>query len=106
MGWLGDLLGSTDDELIQNGLLGRADVLGIDVSGMTLQIGNGLVERKCTLTLNVMLDDEQPYQAQVTQRIQEIYIPQLSAGGAVVAVRVDPTDVRRSRSTSIPPVRR
>jgi hypothetical protein len=92
MGWLGNLLGSADDNLIQNGILGRGEVLGIDASGMTMQIGNGLVERKCTLTLNVMLDNEQPYQAQVSQRIQEIYIPQLSAGGAVVAVRVDPAD--------------
>jgi hypothetical protein len=92
MGFLGDLLGSADNNLIENGLLGRGEVLGIDASGMTMQIGNGLVERKCTVTLNVMLDNTQPYQAQVSQRIQEVYIPQLSAGGAVVAVRVDPAD--------------
>lgn len=88
-------LGGADSELIQNGLLGRGEVLGVDASGMTLQIGNGLVERKCTVTLNVMLDGKQPYQAQVSQRIQEVYIPQLSSGGAVVAVRVDPNDPNR-----------
>lgn len=88
-------LGGADSELIQNGLLGRGEVLGIDASGMTLQIGNGLVERKCTVTLNVLLDGKQPYQAQVSQRIQEVYIPQLSSGGAVVAVRVDPADPNR-----------
>lgn len=92
MGWFGNLIGSADDNVIQNGLLGRGEVLGIDASGMTLQIGNGLVERKCTLTLTVMLDGQQPYQAQVSQRIQEVYIPQLSSGGAVVAVKVDPND--------------
>lgn len=92
MGWLGNLLGSADDNVIQNGVLGRGEVVGINVSGMTLQIGNGLVERKCTLSLNVMIDGKAPWQAQVTQRIQEIYIPQLSSGGAVVAVRVDPND--------------
>ena len=92
MGWLGNLIGSADDDVLQNGILGRGEVLGIDASGMTLQIGNGLVERKCTLTLNVMIDGQQPWQAQVTQRIQEVYIPQLSSGGAVVAVRVDPND--------------
>ncbi|CAN5450916.1 hypothetical protein BH09ACT4_BH09ACT4_10900 [soil metagenome] len=92
MGWFGNLIGSADDNVIQNGILGRGEVLGIDVSGMTLQIGNGLVERKCTLTLNVMLDGQQPYQAQVSQRIQEVYIPQLSSGGAIVAVKVDPND--------------
>jgi hypothetical protein len=99
MGFFGDLIkgvneavGGADSELLQNGILGRGEVLGIDASGMTLQIGNGLVERKCTLTLNVMIDGQQPWQAQVTQRIQEVYIPQLSSGGAVVAVRVDPND--------------
>jgi hypothetical protein len=99
MGFFGDLLnsanealGGADAEVIQNGVLGRGEVLGIDVSGMTLQIGNGLVERKCTVTLNVMIDGQQPWQAQVTQRIQEVYIPQMSAGGAVVAVKVDPAD--------------
>ncbi len=95
MGWLGNLLGSTDDGLIQNGLLGRGEVLSVDASGMTMQMGNGLVERKCNVTLNVMLDGQQPYQAVASQRIQEIYIPQLSGGGAVVAVRVDPADKTR-----------
>jgi hypothetical protein len=42
-----------------------------------------------------MLDGQQPYQAVASQRIQEIYIPQLSSGGAVVAVRVDPADKTR-----------
>ena len=99
MGFFGDILnsanealGGADHELLQNGILGRGEVVGIDASGMTMQIGNGLVERKCTLTLNVMIDGQQPWQAQVSQRIQEVYIPQLSAGGAVVAVRVDPND--------------
>lgn len=102
MGFFGDLLnsanqafGGADAEVIQNGIVGRGEVLGVDASGMTLQIGNGLVERKCTLTLNVMIDGQQPWQAQVTQRIQEVYIPQLTAGGAVVAVRVDPNDHSR-----------
>jgi hypothetical protein len=95
MGWLGNLIGSTDDGLIQNGLLGRGEVIGVDASGMTLQMGNGLVERKCAITLNVLLDGQKPYQAVASQRVQEIYIPQLSSGGAVVAVRVDPADKTR-----------
>jgi hypothetical protein len=95
MGWLGNLLGSTDDGLIQNGLLGRGEVLSVDASGMTMQMGNGLVERKCNVTLNVLLDGQQPYQAVASQRIQEIYIPQLAGGGAVDAVRVDPADKTR-----------
>ena len=42
-------VGSVDGDLLTNGLLGRADLLGVDISGMTLQVGNGLVERKATL---------------------------------------------------------
>ncbi|MEO8262509.1 MAG: hypothetical protein ABI566_08050 [Pseudolysinimonas sp.] len=99
MGFFDDLIdganeaiGGADADVLQNGILGRGEVIGIDASGMTLQIGNGLVERKCTVTMNVMIDGQQPWQAQVSQRIQEVYIPQLSAGGAVVAVKVDPND--------------
>jgi hypothetical protein len=95
MGWLSNLLGSTDDTLLQTGILGRAHVIGLQASGMTLRIGNGLVERKCTITLNVMLDGYAPYTATAVQRIQEIYLPQLATGAAVVAVRVDPADHSR-----------
>jgi hypothetical protein len=92
MGWLGNLLGSADSTVIQNGILGRGEVTGLTMSGMTMQSGNGLVERKCTITMNVYLDNVPMFPATVIQRVQEIVIPQLSSGDAVVAVRVDPTD--------------
>jgi hypothetical protein len=99
MGFFGDLinsaneaLGGADAEVIQNGILGRGEVIGFEASGMTLQVGNSLVERKCTITMNVMIDGQPPFQATVNQRVQEVYIPQLSGGGAVVAVKVDPND--------------
>src|SRR5690606_17637969 len=41
----GSAVGAVDDRLLANGLLGRADVLGVEMSGMTVQIMNGLVER-------------------------------------------------------------
>jgi len=85
-------VGSADGELLATGLLGRGDLLGVDISGMTLQVGNGLVERKCTFTLQVYLEGETPYQAMCVQRVQEVYLPQLVPGQAVVAVRVDPAD--------------
>lgn len=84
--------GGTDNELIATGTLGRADLLGVDVSGTTMQFGNGLIERKCTFTLQVYLEGEQPFQASCVQRIQEIYIPQLIPGQTVLAVRVNPAD--------------
>ena len=92
MGWFGNLIGSADNSVIQNGILGRGEITNLTMSGMTLQTGNGLVERKCTITLNVFIDNVPQYEATVVQRVQEIVIPQLSSGAAVVAVRVDPTD--------------
>jgi hypothetical protein len=91
MGFFGKLIGATDDTVMQTGLLGRGEVTGVQMSGMTLQSGNGVVERKCTISLKVMLDNVAPYDAVAVQRLQEIVIPQL-AGGAVLAVRVDPND--------------
>ncbi len=92
MGWLGNLIGSADDAVIQNGILGRGEITDVQLSGMTLQSGNGLVERKCTITANVYIDTVPMFTATIVQRVQEIVIPQLSSGNAVVAVRVDPAD--------------
>lgn len=95
MGWFGNLIGSADNSVIQNGVLGRGEITGLTTSGMTLQTGNGLVERKCTITANVFLDNTPMFVATIVQRVQEIVIPQLSSGNAVVAVRVDHTDHSR-----------
>ena len=92
MGWFGNLIGSADSSVIQNGILGRGEITDLQMSGMTLQSGNGLVERKCTITANVYLDKTPMFVATIVQRVQEIVIPQLSSGNAVVAVRVDPND--------------
>jgi hypothetical protein len=92
MGFFGDLIGSPDSAIMSSPLIGRGEVLGVQLSGMTLQVANGLTERKCTITLKVQLDNQPAFEAVTTQRIQEIYLPQLSAGGAVVAVRVEEAD--------------
>jgi hypothetical protein len=95
MGWLGNLIGSADSSVIANGILGRGEITNLTMSGMTLQSGNGLVERKCTISLDVYIDNVPMFPALVIQRVQEITIPQLSSGNAVVAVRVDPNDHSR-----------
>lgn len=95
MGWLSNLLGSPDDDLIRTGELARGNVIGVTPGGMTMQVANGLVERKCDLTVRVYRDGQTPYDATTTQRVQEVYIPQLSSGAAWVAVRVDPADPQR-----------
>jgi hypothetical protein len=88
----GSATGTPDHELLQSGLLGRGEIAGFSASGMTIQVGNGLVERKCTMTITVYLDATPPFTATVEQRVPEVYIPQLASGQAVVAVRVDPDD--------------
>lgn len=95
MGWLGNLIGSADTAVMTGGILGRGEITDVQMSGMTLQSGNGLVERKCTISLNVFIDNVPMFPATVIQRVQEIVIPQLSSGSAVVAVRVDPADHSR-----------
>ena len=72
MGWFGNLIGSADSTVIQNGILGRGEITDLQMSGMTLQTGNGLVERKCTITANVYLDNTPMFVATITQRVQEI----------------------------------
>lgn len=89
------MVGSADPELIAKGTLARADLTGIDVSGTTMQVGNGLVERKCTFTLQVYVEGQAPYAATCVQRVAEVYLPQLVPGQAVLAVRVDPTDPQK-----------
>lgn len=107
MGWCGNLIGSADDSVILNGILGRGEITNLTMSGMMLQTGNGLVERKCTITANVFLDSTPMFVATIVQRVQEIMIPQLFSGSAVVAVRVDPIDhtkVAIDSSSDVPEV--
>jgi hypothetical protein len=90
-----DLTGGVDSELIATGVLARGEVLGLTPSGTTLTVGNGLVERNCEFVLNVIMDGQQPFQATVSQRIQEVMLSQLSAPNVILAVRVDPADHSR-----------
>lgn len=90
-----EFTGGVDDQLLATGVLGRAEILSITPSGTTMSIGNGLVERTCAFQLSVMLDGKPPFQAAISQRVQEISIPQLQQPGVVVAVRVDAADNSR-----------
>lgn len=84
--------GGVDPELMTTGLLARGEITGISLSGTTMTVMNGPVERNCTFTLRVMMDGRPPFDATVTQRVQEIFIAQLQQPGVAVAVRVDPND--------------
>ncbi len=95
MGWLSNLIGSPDDDLLTTGELARGNITAVRATGMTLQVMNGLVERKCDLHVRVYRNGHAPYDAVVAQRVQEVYIPQLTSGAAWVAVRVDPANPAR-----------
>ena len=86
------MTGGVDEQLLATGVLARGEVLGMDLSGTTVQVMNGLVERSVTFTLNVLMDGQAPFQATCSQRVQEVLIPQLQQPGVVLAVRVDPAD--------------
>jgi hypothetical protein len=87
-----NLTGGVDQQLLATGLLARGEVVDMDISGTTVQVMNGLVERNVTFTLNVLMDGQAPFQATVSQRVQEVLLPQLQQPGVVLAVRVDATD--------------
>ncbi|HPC42350.1 MAG TPA: hypothetical protein PLM53_19840 [Spirochaetota bacterium] len=91
MGFFSNLIGSTDSSVISNGILGRGEITDISISSVTLRTGNNLVERKCTFSMNVMIDNVAPFQASAVQRIPEVVLAKLTKG-AVVPVRVDPSD--------------
>jgi hypothetical protein len=89
------LTGGADPDLLATGTLARGEITSLSLSNTTLTVMNGPVERTCTFTLRVMMDGRPPYEATVTQRVQEIVIPQLQQPGTVLAVRVDPADPSR-----------
>jgi len=84
--------GGDDPELMQNGLLGRAIVQNLSVTGSSVQMGGQVPEQVCVFDLMVYLDDTPPYQAQVKKRIPQYTIAQIMPGQSAVAVRVDPND--------------
>lgn len=89
-----EAVAGTDADSIENGVLGRAVVIGLDVSGTSITTG-GVETRVCTFVLEVALDDTPRYQAQARQRIAVWDIGRIQPGGTMVAVRVDPNDPQR-----------
>lgn len=92
MGFFKKMLGSVDDSVMKNGILARGEITQVDISRVTIRVNNKLVERKCTVTMNVMMDKTPAFQAKVTQKLPEIMLPR---AGTVVPVRVDPNDHSR-----------
>lgn len=90
MGFLSKITGGTDKKLLETGLPGRGIITEVKLTGTTIQTGNGLVQRTCIFTLEVSLDNKDPYTATCKQRIPEIEIAQIRPGNSTVAVRANP----------------
>jgi hypothetical protein len=85
------LTGAPSKELLENGLLGRGIVLSVEVTKTTM--GDEMSPSPvCVFTVEVSLDNQNPYQATCRQAIPYTVVPQFVPGQTVVAVRVNPQD--------------
>lgn len=87
---LKDMTGTPDRKLMSEGLLGRADVIGAQQTGA--MVSRGPVQYPVFIfQLYVTVDGHPPFEASCRQAVPMTAAP-LLAGGATVAVRVDPQD--------------
>jgi hypothetical protein len=88
-----DAIGSTDGELLANGIPAWGAIKDVSLNGTQVTVGVDQY-RVCTFAVEVRIDGEQAYTASARQRVHEIALARLSTAGAV-CVKVDPTDRRR-----------
>ena len=93
MGILSKITGGPDKKLLATGLLGRGIIIDVQLTGTTLQSGNGLVQRVCLFTVEVSLDGRDPYTTTCKQRIPEIQLPMIQPGNTTVAIRANPYEL-------------
>lgn len=86
------LTGSPSKDLLQNGLLGRGAITGVQETGVSVGHGDMDPHRVCVFTLEVTLDNQDPYEATCRQAIRLELLPQFQPGKTLVAVRVNPND--------------
>lgn len=85
------MAGGVSKELMENGLLGRGQIVGVEQTNVSTgsESNPTLV---CIFTVQVALDNVAPYEATCRQGVSMMTLPQLASGAAVVAVRVNPED--------------
>jgi hypothetical protein len=88
---LKELAGSPDKDLMQNGQLGRGQVVGVEQTNVSTG-SDAHSSPVCVFTVDVMLDNTPAFRAQCRQAVPMMVLPQLSSGQAIVAVRVNPED--------------
>ncbi len=98
MGFLNKMktaFGGDDSDLMANGVLGRGEVLNVQITGSSVQVGGAPPQQVCVFQVMVYLDDTPPFQAEVRKRVPVYALANLQPGQSVVAVRVDPADHTR-----------
>jgi hypothetical protein len=86
-----ELGGGVSKELLENGLLGRGIITGIQRTGVST--GSEMdPSHVCIFTVEVSLDNTPRYTATCRQAVRATTMPQLMSGEVTVAVRVNPND--------------
>jgi hypothetical protein len=88
---LQSMAGGVSSELMNNGLLGRGQIVGVEQTRVSTG-GDDNPHPVCVFTVQVALDNVAPYEAKCRQSVPMMVLPQLGSGQAVVAVRVNPND--------------
>jgi hypothetical protein len=86
-----NLTGSVPKELLENGLLGRGIIAGVQQTSVSTGVDFDPAH-VCVFSVEVALDNTPRYTATCRQAVKATVLPQLMTPGATVAVRVDPAD--------------
>jgi hypothetical protein len=89
-----DLTGSVPKDLRENGLRGRGIITGIKQTSVSTGADFDPAH-VCVFTVEVALDNVPRYTATCRQAVRATILPQLTAPGTTIAVRVDPDDHSR-----------
>lgn len=84
-------VGHVSKDVMNSGLLGRGQITEVEQTGVSMGGGEDSPPTSvvCKFTVQVMLDNEPPYEATCKQRVSPWSVP---PGGMIVAVRVNPDD--------------
>jgi hypothetical protein len=89
-----NLTGAAPKELLENGLLGRGIIAGIQQTSVSTGADFD-PSHVCVFTVEVTLDNVPRYTTTCRQAVKATVLPQLMSPGTTVAVRVDATDHKR-----------
>jgi hypothetical protein len=89
------LAGKPDVEVLQHGELGRGIVTALERTGVFAGATDADAHQVCIFTLDIRLDNQPPFEAEVRQQIATPDLAQIVPGSSIVAVRVDSVDHSR-----------